>query len=316
MLASFISGPRMRTCFIDCSPFVRNLFTPALWALIPNLEVFADPSSEAELVDRIASATVVLNGHTAMPAHVLRQCPELRSIVFLGTGASSYIDVEAARAQGIAVRTVAGYGNRTVAEHAMALLLAAARQIAPMHRALRAGIWNPLDGIELEGKRVGIIGTGGIGRSFMRIAAAFGMDTVAWNRTPPTESLPGMLLPLEELLATSDAVSLHLSLNDATRGFLDASRLARMKPGAILVNTARGALVDQPALLNALATGHLGHAALDVFDQEPLPEGHPLTRLENVTLTAHTGFKTPEATRRLLSLSLELAAADLAAFRL
>ena len=136
------------------------------------------------------------------------------------------------------------------------------------------------------------------------------MDVVAWNRSPR----PGPLVPLEELLATSDVVSLHLALTAETRGFLDASRLARLRPGAILINTARGALIDEPALLAALTAGRLRHAALDVFVDEPLPPGHPLTRLHNVTLTSHAGYKTPEASRRLLEIGIDLAARDLAAF--
>jgi len=119
---------------------------------------------------------------------------------------------------------------------------------------------------------------------------------------------------LEELLATSDVISLHLSLTGQTRGFLDAARLGLMKPSAILVNTARGALVDEAAMLAALEAGRLGHAALDVFTEEPLPAGHALTRLGNVTLAAHAGYKTPEANRRLLERGIDLAAADLAAF--
>jgi D-3-phosphoglycerate dehydrogenase len=121
-------------------------------------------------------------------------------------------------------------------------------------------------------------------------------------------------VPLDELLETSDVISLHLGLNAETRGFLDGPRIALLKPRAILVNTARGALVDEPALIAALEAGRLGHAALDVFAEEPLPTGHPLTRLANVTLTAHAGFKTPEASRRLLMLGIDLAARDLAIF--
>lgn len=305
----------MDVSYIDCSPFVRMLLTPALEALVPGLTVhLEDPVSEADLVARIGDATVVLNGHTAMPGDVLRRCGRLRSIVFLGTGASSYIDMAAAEALGIAVRTVPGYGDRAVAEHAMALMLAAARRVGAMDRRLRAGVWAPEDGIELEGKRLGIIGTGGIGRCFMRIAAAFGMETVAWNRSPPREPLPGPCLALDEVLAGADVVSLHLSLTPETRGFLGAAAFARMKRGAILVNTARGGLIDEGALLVALQSGRISHAALDVFDEEPMRPGHPFTTRDDVTLTAHAGFKTPEATQRLLRLSLEHAARDRLAF--
>jgi D-3-phosphoglycerate dehydrogenase len=303
----------MTVCYIDCSAFMRTLLTPELLARVPCMTIHDEPESPEAVVERLRDATIALNGHTPMPADLLRRCSHLRSIVFLGSGASSYIDVEAARALGIAVRTVPGYGDRTVAEHAMALMLSASRRVAEMDRALRHGQWEPLEGMDLAGKRLGIIGTGGIGITFMRMAAAFGMDVVAWNRSL-SGSLPGPLLPLDEVLETSDVVSLHLALTAETRGFLDASRLARLRPGAILINTARGALIDEAALVSGLEVGRPGYAALDVFAEEPLPVGHPLTRLRNVTLTAHAGFKTPEASRRLLVLGIDLAARDLAAF--
>jgi D-3-phosphoglycerate dehydrogenase len=304
----------MTVCYIDCSPFMRTLLTPELAARLPGLAVHGEPESPDAVVERLRTATIALNGHTPMPAALLRRCAQLRSIVFLGSGASSYIDIEAAMALGIEVRTVPGYGDRTVAEHAMALMLSASRRVAEMDRALRHGQWEPLEGMDLAGKRLGVIGAGGIGVTFMRMAAAFGMDVVAWNRSPRATPPPGPLLPLDELLETSDVVSLHLALTPETRGFLDASRLARLRPGAILVNTARGALIDEAALTAGLTAGRPGHAALDVFAEEPLPPGHALTRLSNVTLTAHAGYKTPEASRRLLEMAIDLAARDVAAF--
>jgi D-3-phosphoglycerate dehydrogenase len=293
---------------------MRALLTPDRLAALPGLVVYGEPESPAAVVERLRGVTVALNGHTMMPAEALRRCHGLRSIVFLGSGATSYIDVEAAEALGIVVRTVPGYGDRTVAEHTMALMLAASRRVTEMDRAVRAGLWEPLLGMDLAGKRLGVIGTGGIGATFMGMAEAFGMEVVAWNRSQPIRALPGRMLPLDELLETSDVVSLHLALNAETRGFLDAARLARMRPEAILVNTARGALIDEAALVRALEAGRLGHAALDVFAEEPLPLGHAFTRLPNVTLTAHAGYKTPEASLRLLEMSLDLAARDLAAF--
>jgi D-3-phosphoglycerate dehydrogenase len=304
----------MTVCFIDCSPFMRTLLTPDVAARLPGLTVYGEPESADAVVERLRGASVAVNGHTPMPAELLRRCDGLRSVVFLGSGASSYIDVEAAEALGIAVRTVPGYGDRTVAEHTMALMLSASRRVAEMDRAVRLGVWEPLEGMDLAGKRLGVIGTGGIGATLMRMADAFGMDVVAWNRSTRSAALPGQLVPLDTLLETSDVVSLHLALTSETRLFLDAQRLARLKPGAILVNTARGALIDEEALIAALDSGRLGHAALDVFNEEPLPAGHPFTRRANVTLTAHAGYKTPEASRRLLSMGIDLAARDLATF--
>jgi D-3-phosphoglycerate dehydrogenase len=132
-----------------------------------------------------------------------------------------------------------------------------------------------------------------------------GMQVIAWNRTPRSESTVP-LVDLDTLLATSDIVSLNLSLNDETRGFLDGARIARMKPGAILVNTARGALVDETALLDALKRGHIRHAGFDVYHAEPLKADHPLTRLDNVTLAAHAAFRTPEASMTLLRRAIDI----------
>ena len=143
-----------------------------------------------------------------------------------------------------------------------------------------------------------------------RIAAAFGMRVVAWNRSGVPSDVRAEPADLDTLLAVADAVSLHLALVPQTRRLLDARRLARMKPGAILVNTARGALVDEAALIEALQDRRIGHAALDVYATEPLPADHPLTRLDNVTLTAHAGWKSRAAARRLLQLALNLAVAD------
>jgi D-3-phosphoglycerate dehydrogenase len=248
-----------------------------------------------------------------MDAALLEAHPRLRSIVFLGTGASSYVDVEAAARLGIRVRTIRGYGDRSVAEHAFALLLAAARGIARMDRGLRAGAWTQAEGIELGGRTLGLLGLGGVGGEMARIASGFGMRVVGWSRSGMPAGLPVEAMALDDVLAEADAVSLHLALCPETRGLLDAARIARMKRGAILVNTARGALVDEAAMLAALASGQLGHAALDVFSVEPLPATHPLLARDDVTLAAHSGWKSADAARRLMEAALRLATADAAA---
>jgi D-3-phosphoglycerate dehydrogenase len=164
---------------------------------------------------------------------------------------------------------------------------------------MRAGNWLREDGMQLTGKTLGLIGFGGIAAEVARIALGSGMRVIAWNRTPKT--FAGVeFVALEKLLAASDVVSLHLLLNDDTRGLITRARLAATKPGVILVNTARGALVDEAAMIEALQSGHIRHAGLDVFNTEPLPADHPLTRLENVTLSAHSAFRTPEASENLI----------------
>jgi D-3-phosphoglycerate dehydrogenase len=207
---------------------------------------------------------------------------------------------------GITVHTIKGYGDTAVAEHAIALMWAAARGLALMDRGVRAGQWIRTEGTQLTGKTLGLLGFGGIAAEVARIADGSGMRVLAWNRSPK-QARRVEFVTLDRLLAESHVLSLHLLLTDETRGFLDAARLARLRPGAILVNTARGALVDETAMIAALREGRLGHAALDVFDEEPLPPGHALTTLENVTLSAHSAFRTPEASETLLRRALDIA---------
>jgi D-3-phosphoglycerate dehydrogenase len=168
-----------------------------------------------------------------------------------------------------------------------------------MDRDLRAGRWVRREGLQLTGRTLGLIGFGGIAAEVGRLALGIGMRVLAWNRSP-RQHAGVAFVGLEALLAQSDVVSLHLALNDQTHGFLSAARIAAMQPGAILVNTARGALVDEAALIAALRCGHLRHAGLDVYAVEPLPAAHGLTTLPNVTLSAHSAFRTAEANRNLI----------------
>ena len=193
-----------------------------------------------------------------------------------------------------------------MAEHAIALMFAAARGLARMDRGMRGGAWLRTEGMQLTRQDPRPARLRRHRDEVARIARGIGMRVLAWNRTPRTAE--GVeFVPLDRLLAESHAVSVHLLLTDETRGLLGAAELAAMRPGALLVNTARGAIVDEAALLDALRSGHLGHAALDVFDQEPLPPGHPLTALENVTLSAHSAFRTPEASETLIRRALDIA---------
>src|SRR4051794_20559772 len=200
---------------------------------------------------------------------------------------------------GIAVHLIRGYGDTAVAECAVALMWAAARGLAQMDREMRAGNWLRDDAMQITGKTLGLIGFGGIAAEVARIALGSGIKVVAWNRT--AKSHPGVeFVAIDALLARSDVVSLHLLLNDETRGFVSRQRIAAMKPGVILVNTARGALVDEAAMIGALQSGQIRHAGLDVFNIEPLPADHPLAKIPNVTLSAHSAFRTPEASENLI----------------
>lgn len=299
-----------KAVFLDCPPFLHELYQGDLATIVPDLEINLGSPSRDEVVALLADTPFAMNDHTAMDQELLAACPSLKSIVFLGTGAASYIDLAAAERLGIRVRAYGGYGDQSVAEHAIALMFAAARRIGAMDRALRAGHWETLDGIELAGRVLGIVGTGGIGKAMVRLGAGLGMRVIAWNRSGVPGDLPCQAVELDALLAGADVVSLHLSLNEGSRGLIDRRRIGLLRPGAILINTARGAILDQPALVDALREGRIAHAGLDVFADEPLPASHPLTRLDNVTLTSHAAFMTREASERLLRMALEILAEE------
>ncbi len=296
--------------FVDCPPFLAALADDSMRAAAPGVEIAVGSPDRAALRALLADCRIAAVDHTEIDAAMLADAPTLRAVVFLGTGASSYIDLAAARARGVVVRTIRGYGDRAVAEHAAALMFAAGRKVAAMDRAIRAGGWETLDGVEFAGRTLGVVGAGGIGREAIRIGAALGMKVVAWSRSGVPAGLPCAARPLDALLAESHVVSLHLALTPETAGILDRRRLGLMRPGAILVNTARGGLVDEAALIDALRAGRPAHAALDVFADEPPSADSPLRRLDNVTLTAHAGFMTREASVRLLRAGFALIAEE------
>jgi D-3-phosphoglycerate dehydrogenase len=239
-----------------------------------------------------------------LPTDVAKQCKGLKHVVFLGTGARSYMNPDELAGVGIDVHLIKGYGDTAVAEAAIALMWASARVIPWMDREMRRGNWLREDAMQLTGKTLGLIGFGGIAAEVARIASGSGMKVIAWNRTPKTAANVEFV-SLEKLLADSHVISIHLLLNDETRGFLSRDKIADMRKGVILVNTARGAIVDEAAMIDALKSGHIRHAGLDVFNIEPLPGDHPLTKISNVTLSAHSAFRTPEASENLIRAAWE-----------
>lgn len=256
------------------------------------------PSDDDEKVRRAAGALCLINSRSAVkwPAAVLRRLPELRMLTVCGIGTDS-IDLEAARQLGIVVCNVPGQTAPIVAEHALALLLAAARRVVEQTELVRHGGWRTGENTYLRGKRLGVVGTGPIGAEMVRLGQAIGMRVQAWTFRPSAEraaELDVPFVPLDELLRSSDAVSLHVKLTDATRGLIGVRELALMKPGALLVNTARGAVVDSEALAAALRSGHLAGAGIDVFDAEPVPPGHPLLACPTAVLTPHVADQNPE----------------------
>ena len=297
--------------FIDCPEFLADLYTADMQQIVPGLDLRTGDPAPEDLTKLLADCRFLINDHTKMNSKLLESCQNLKTVVFMGTGASSYIDLSAAHRVGIGVRTIRGYGDRSVAEHAIALMFAAGRKIAAMDRAIRSGQWQTLDSIEFSGKTLGVVGTGGIGAEMVKLGSALGMKVVAWNRSGISNHLPCKELSLDEVFSVADVVSLHLSLTDDTKGLVSARRLSLLDKNAILVNTARGGLVDESALIEALRTERISHAALDVFAEEPLAHAHPFTHLDNVTLTAHAGFMTREASSRLLRMALEVMADEI-----
>ena len=297
----------MQGLFLDADEEMAAVFAQVVHADDPPVRVNRQPRIPAEaLPSLLAGIDFILDDHTTLPTETMRACRDLKHVIFLGTGARSYMHPEELAELGITVHTIKGYGDTAVAEQTIALMWAAARGLARMDRGVRAGGWPRTLGTQLTGKTIGLIGFGGIAAEVARITSGSGMRVIAWNRTP--KAYPHVtFVALDTLLAEADVVSLHLLLTDATRGFLGAERIARLRPGAILVNTARGALVDEAAIIAALRAGRIGHAALDVYATEPLPAGHPLTALDNVTLAAHCGFYTPEANETLLRRALDIA---------
>lgn len=263
------------------------------------------PGSEEGLLERIRNAEVVINirSSTKFTASVFEACPRLKLLSLWGTGTDN-VDLAGAARHGVTVTNTPGVSAISIAEHSLMLALAVARRVAAIHQGVTAGQWPRGMSIQLHGKTLGVIGLGAIGRQFGSIAQGIGMRVIAWTMHP-NPALGFELVGLDELLRTSDVVSMHLRLSPDTAGFLGAAQLALMKPGAILVNTARGPIIDEPALIEALQNRRIAGAGLDVFDIEPLPAGHPLTKLDNVVMTPHCAGVTPEVLESGLSLAIE-----------
>jgi D-3-phosphoglycerate dehydrogenase len=295
----------MKAIFIDCNPQLGAVWKRVYRPDDPAVTINSVPFERNELPRVVGDYEIAIDDHSYMPTDLVAQCKNLKHVVFLGTGAASYMNVAELEAAGVKVHTIKGYGDTAVAEQTIALMMASCRDLARMDRNIRAGTWQPMEGVQVFGKTLGIIGFGGIGAEVARIAKGMGMEVIAWNRTPRIDAGVAMVA-LDTLLQKSDVVSVNLTLNDETRGFLDRTRIARMKPGVIFINTARGALVDEMALIEALKSGHIRHAGLDVFHNEPLKAGDPLASMENVTLSAHAAFRTLEASMTLLRRAIDI----------
>ncbi|HST25469.1 MAG TPA: D-2-hydroxyacid dehydrogenase family protein [Gaiellaceae bacterium] len=272
-------------------------------------EPLAGPARVLEPFDVVCA----MRERTAFPAELLERLPNLRLLVTTGMR-NAAIDLESAARQGVTVCGTEGSWQATT-ELAFALILALARRIPLEDAGMRAGGWQSTVGVGLDGKTLGIVGLGRLGSAAARIGAAFGMRVVAWSENLTAERAAehgGELVTKDELFATADFVTIHLVLSGRTRGLVGQHELALMKPTAFLVNTSRGPIVDEDALLAALRDGTLAGAGLDVYDQEPLPADHPLRGAPNTVLTPHLGYVTEETYRVFYEQTVEDVAAWLA----
>lgn len=265
------------------------------------LQVLSAYPSEEALIQACRDADAILARLGVITARVIEAAPRLRVIARHGAG-SDGVDLPVATRHGVVVTTTGSANAGAVAEYTFALLLALLRHIPAADGGMRAGTWAraPLVGEALEGKTLGIVGFGAVGERVARIATGFGMRVIAAaGRIAPAAPKPIPTFALPEMLAKADVVSLHARLMPTTYGMIDAAMIAAMKPGAVLVNTARGELVDEAALIAALQSGHLAGAALDTYAVEPLAADSPLRHMPNVVLSPHVAGQTKEAMVRV-----------------
>ena len=260
--------------------------------------------SHEELVRRLAEADAAINvrAYTQFDERLFAALPQLKHVAIFGVGTDN-LDLDAATRHGVLISNCPGENARSVAEHAIALMFAVARMIPAYDRDVRAGLWRHYDGVELAGRTLGVLGLGSIGRHVARMALGLGMKVVAWSPTRDearAAALGVTQLELGGVLRQADVLQVCVALSERTRGLIGARQFSLMKPGAILVNTARAPIVDEAALIEALRSGRLRGAGLDVFAPEPLAPDSPLRELENLVLTPHAGWVTDDARRRLL----------------
>ena len=259
-----------------------------------DIAVFQDHIADPEaMIERLLPFDVicVMRERSPLPRNIIERLPNLKLIASTGAGNSS-IDVAAAGDHGIAVVNT-GYSSDPAIEFTWALILASARHIATESNSVRSGGWQQTVGADLRGKTLGVLGLGHIGSEVARIGRAFGMNLITWsqNMTPQAAEAAGaVLVSKNQLFDQADILTIHLVLSSRTRGLIGAAELARMKPTARLINTSRGPIVEEQALISVLKNKQIAGAAIDVFDVEPLPPDHPFRALDNVLATPHIGY--------------------------
>jgi phosphoglycerate dehydrogenase-like enzyme len=301
-----VSGAMKAVLHYDTSPGVHRMIAAIDPAIVRTIAVAE--ADTAGLRRELADADVLLHVLAPVTRKIMSAAPRLKLVQKIGVGVDA-IDRDAAHARGIAVCNMPGTNTAAVAELSLSLMLATLRRVTALDAGLRAGAGWPASSThldvagELDGATVGLIGYGAVARRLRPVLLALGARVLVHARTQPDDGVPSV--PLDDLLSSADVVSLHLPSNAATQGLLDARRIAGMKAGAILINTARGALVDEAALIGALESGRLAGAGLDVFAREPLEPGHRFLALPNIVLTPHVAWMTPGTWRRSLAVVTE-----------
>jgi D-3-phosphoglycerate dehydrogenase len=275
-----------------------------------DLEVFKEPSKTPdELKERIETADVVIVGWSDLTRDIIQSCKKLRMVSIWAT-TCHYADLKAAAEKGIVVTHVPSYAMEAVAEHTFALLLAAVRKLPSADKHVRKGgfDWRPFGGVELHGKTLGIIGTGSIGCRVAEIAKAFNMRILAYDKYPNVkraEEIGMKYVDLYTLLKESDVITLHVTLTSETERLIGRKEIETMKHGSVIINTSQGKVIDEKALINALKSGKISFAGLDVFAEEPPAKDNPLFKLDNTMLSPHVGFHTVEAAKRCTDICID-----------
>ena len=270
---------------------------------------FDRPNDESSTIERLSQADCIINIRSSVKftRNVLSNCNRLRILSVWGTGVD-HVDLAAAEEYGITVSNTPAYGAPYVSEHALTLALAVSRQIVQSDIHIRNGGWTRGFINELYGKTLGVIGTGAIGQRMIQLGKGIGMNVIAWTLNPNDDRAQEYgveFVELNHLMEQSDVISIHLALSDRTEKLIGKEEISLMKESAILVNTARGPIVDEKELLSALTSNKIAGAGLDSFDIEPLPSGHPFTALDNVILSPHAGGMAYNGTMRGLEMSVE-----------
>lgn len=296
-----------RAVFLDYSSLdLGDLDFAPLREAFTELQLYPSTAPQ-QIIERLQGASVVITNKAVIDAATLQACPDLKLILVAATGTNN-VDLASARAHGVSVCNCQGYGTPSVAQHTLMLLLALATRVADYQKAIAQGAWQqsrqfclldfPI--VELQGKTLGLLGSGELGSAVARLAEAFGMRVLA-GQIPGRPARPDRV-PLDQLLGQVDALTLHCPLNEHTRNMIGAQQLQAMKPGAFLVNTARGGIVDEQALADALRSGHLGGAATDVLSVEPPVHGNPLLAedIPRLIITPHSAWGSREARQRIV----------------